>query len=344
MKEMKTYKIYGITAAAVCLVAAFSTVSCSKDVPIGDPVPVNAGYLLPQTGASDEDNARIMEIYEKWSSYVLYDVDSADVYWTQVAGTASGGTDVYQFEDADPQYVGDMLYYLNEVWWQYFPDEFLQKGGIPFRVYLVEEYYKYQDWGSSGVSANTYLDYRIDDNYSYIIVSGMSKVASMDADTKRDKKFFLLNALFDKWTTKGVVDIPEEFYTISDYTTEPEMTGEGEDQYGNPVIAFTDEELAAFRNRGFIPKVTMQQSMGQLPSVSISEIYTKYSETSSNWSSGYFDPKEEDFLAYISQMLYATEAEIEEFMKYETVKTKWNIILDYYKDNYNIDLGAIASE
>ena len=68
---MKTYRIYCMTAAAVCLTAAFSMSSCSKDVPIGDPVTINAGYVLPQTGASDEDNARIMEIYEKWSSYVL---------------------------------------------------------------------------------------------------------------------------------------------------------------------------------------------------------------------------------------------------------------------------------
>ena len=328
---MKTFNIiYGITAAFVCLTAAFSMSSCSKDVPIGDPVTINAGYDLPQTGASDEDNARIMNIYEKWSSYVLYDVDSTDVYWKQIAGTASSGVEVYRFVEGDPQYVGDMLDYLDDIWWHYFSDEFLQSGGIPFRVYLVEEYYYYKDWGSSGVSPNYYMDYyMVDDNA--IIISGMSQVASYDEDTKRTKKRALVSKLFQSWISRGLLGTPEEFYTISDYTNEPDV----EIVYDPETMtsAFPPEDIEELRTRGFIPKYANPYSP-----------YNELLTYSGQWTSGYFDPSSNDFDYYISQIFNATDETVAEFLKYDAVATKWNIILDYYKDNYDIDLRFIATE
>ena len=328
---MKTFNIiYGITAAFVCLTAAFSMSSCSKDVPIGDPVTINAGYDLPQTGASDEDNARIMDIYEKWSSYVLYDVDSTDVYWKQIAGTASSGGVVYRFVEGDPQYVGDMLDYLDDIWWHYLSDEFLQSGGIPFRVYLVEEYYYYRDWGSSGVSPNYYMDYyMVDDNT--IIISGMSQVASYDEDTKRTKKRALVSELFQSWISRGLLGTPEEFYTISDYTNEPDV----EIVYDSETMtsAFPPEDIEELRTRGFIPKYANPYSP-----------YNELLTYSGQWTSGYFDPSSNDFDYYISQIFNATDETVAEFLKYDAVATKWNIILDYYKDNYDIDLRFIATE
>lgn len=328
---MKTFNIiYGITAAFVCLTAAFSMSSCSKDVPIGDPVTINAGYDLPQTGASDEDNARIMNIYEKWSSYVLYDVDSTDVYWKQIAGTVSSGVEVYRFVEGDPQYVGDMLDYLDDIWWHYFSDEFLQSGGIPFRVYLVEEYYYYKDWGSSGVSPNYYMDYyMVDDNA--IIISGMSQVASYDEDTKRTKKRALVSKLFQSWISRGLLGTPEEFYTISDYTNEPDV----EIVYDSETMtsAFPPEDIEELRTRGFIPKYANPYSP-----------YNELLTYSGQWTSGYFDPSSNDFDYYISQIFNATDETVAEFLKYDAVATKWNIILDYYKDNYDIDLRFIATE
>ena len=328
---MKTFNIiYGITAAFVCLTAAFSMSSCSKDVPIGNPVTINAGYDLPQTGASDEDNARIMNIYEKWSSYVLYDVDSTDVYWKQIAGTASSGVEVYRFVEGDPQYVGDMLDYLDDIWWHYFSDEFLQSGGIPFRVYLVEEYYYYKDWGSSGVSPNYYMDYyMVDDNA--IIISGMSQVASYDEDTKRTKKRALVSKLFQSWISRGLLGTPEEFYTISDYTNEPDV----EIVYDSETMtsAFPPEDIEELRTRGFIPKYANPYSP-----------YNELLTYSGQWTSGYFDPSSNDFDYYISQIFNATDETVAEFLKYDAVATKWNIILDYYKDNYDIDLRFIATE
>ena len=129
-------------AAAVCSVMVMMTVipSCSKDVPIGDPLDIDTGYSLPQEGASEEDNARIMDIYEKWGSYLLYRIDADDVFWQQISGNASTGGRVYKYTEGDPSYVGDMLDYLDKVWWRYFPDDFMKTGGAPYRIYIVEEY------------------------------------------------------------------------------------------------------------------------------------------------------------------------------------------------------------
>ena len=159
----------------------------------------------------------------------------------------------------------------------------------------------------------------------------MSQVASYDEDTKRTKKRALISELFQSWISQGLLDTPEEFYTISDYTTEPDV----ELVYDPETSAsyFSPEDLAELRTRGFIPKYSNPYS-------AYNELWTY----SGQWTSGYFDPSSNDFDYYISQIFNATDEAVEEFLQYDAVATKWNIILDYYKDNYDIDLRAIATE
>ena len=318
-------------AATVCAGMALSAIlpSCSKDVPIGDPIDINTGYTLPQEGASEEDNARIMDIYENWGSYVLYRIDPDDIFWQQISGNASSGGRVNKYTEGDPAYVGDMLDYLDKVWWQYFPDSFMQTGGAPYRIYIVEEYYVERDFGGGDIQKYP-ADYFIGDNF--IILAGMSSVASLDEAALKSRKIALITALWSEYVSSGILTTPSEFYTVSDYTTRPEMTY-------NPTTyqyEYTPEQLDALRNRGFIPNYS------QYGYTVYSEIFMKYSETSDSWS--YNDPRANDFNYYIAQILNATDEQAAEFLKYETVATKWNIILDYYKDNYGIDLRAIANE
>ena len=134
--------IYNLVAVVFSgLAIAVSLPSCSKDVPIGEPIDIDTGYTLPQEGASDEDNARIIDIYDRWGSFVIYRIDPDDIFWQQISGNASTGGRVNKYIEGDPSYVGDMLDYLDKVWWQYFPDDFMKTGGAPYRIYIVEEFH-----------------------------------------------------------------------------------------------------------------------------------------------------------------------------------------------------------
>ena len=159
----------------------------------------------------------------------------------------------------------------------------------------------------------------------------MSQVASYDEDTKRTKKRALVSKLFQSWISRGLLGTPEEFYTISDYTNEPDV----EIVYDSETMtsAFPPEDIEELRTRGFIPKYANPYSP-----------YNELLTYSGQWTSGYFDPSSNDFDYYISQIFNATDETVAEFLKYDAVATKWNIILDYYKDNYDIDLRFIATE
>lgn len=311
------------------LLTATAFVACSSDDEIGDPIDIIQGYTLPQGNASAEANARIQSIYDKYGSYILYEFDDKDIFWTQITGIASSGASTYKYVKGDPADVDAMLDFLDDIWWKYFPESFLKGGGLPYRVFIVDSIYLEKDYGEWGIQKYPQNYYIVG---KAIIIGNMGRVAEMSDYEKNTIKIDVLNALWTYYTSNDILGTPEEFYTISDYTTKPEMTY-------NPntwSYYYTDEQLAALRNRGFIPNYS---SYGY--SV-YSEIYMKYSESYDTWTNQ--DPKYYDYKYYLAQIFNATNEEAAEFLKYETVATKWNIILNYYKDNYGIDLRKIATE
>ena len=59
-----------ILLAIACLWAA--CISCSEDTKIGAPDEILPDYVLPQGDASKEANDRIQQIFDTYTSYVLY--------------------------------------------------------------------------------------------------------------------------------------------------------------------------------------------------------------------------------------------------------------------------------
>ena len=95
--------------------------SCAKDSALGPDVALERDYVLPQ-GKSPQADGRIVDLYEKYGSYFLYDFTLLDLNWNQVANSTS-----YKLALGDPAYAGDMLDLLDEVWLQFYPEEFLKK-------------------------------------------------------------------------------------------------------------------------------------------------------------------------------------------------------------------------
>lgn len=314
--------------------AAITFVSCSGDGDdIGDPIEIVSDYDLTKGDASDEAKARIQEIHEKYGTYVVYDFTDNDAFWTQVSGNA---TSLYNYYTTlgDPANVDAALDYLNEVWLKYFPDEFLKKGGMPYKIFLADSVVQSRDYGGGYIAKYT-NNYMIKGNS--LLIGGMNLFPTMDSYTKKTRKLELITAMWNYYLSLGLVDVPEEFYTLTDYVSLPTMSDTI--QYGYKSYYYSQADLDALRNRGFLPNYS---AYGY---TMYSEIYMKYSETSNTWSySSVATLQSNDYKYYLAQIFNATDAEVEEFMKYPLVKRKWELLLNYYKENNGIDLRAIATE
>lgn len=324
-------KYYIITLLS--LFTAVGLTSCVSDgEDIGAPIEITADYDLSQGGASDADKARIKDLYDKYGSYFLYDVSYKDAMWKQVAGAANESA--YKITMGNPANVGAYLDYLNDIWLKYFPDSFLKSGGIPYKVVMADTLSRVKDYGSGGIYYYP-QQYLIVGNT--IILPGMNSVSEMSDATKRTNKVAILTALWSYYRAQSVIGVPEEFFTNTDYTTPPTMSDTI--QYGYRSYYYSDSDLDALRNRGFLPNYS------QYGYSVYNEIFMRFSETSTSWASSSTETiRNNDYNYYMAQIFNATDEQVAAYLKYPAIKRKWDTLINYYKDNYGIDLRKIATE
>ena len=167
-----------ILLAITCLWAA--CISCSDDTKIGAPDEILPDYVLPQGYASEEANNRIQQIFDTYTSYVLYNYTEKDAFWTQAS--AGGSAQTYRVTMGETRYVDAMLDYIQDIWLQFFPEEFLKKGGMPYRVFLADSIYWERDWGK------IQYNYRVNGNA--LIIGGMNaNLTAMDAATNIKQRY-----------------------------------------------------------------------------------------------------------------------------------------------------------
>lgn len=318
----------GILAVSACL---FSCANDGED--IGSPLEIYKDYDLPQSGASDAANQRILNYYDKYDSFVLYDFTNKDAMWVMSTGNASSGGREYITTLGDPANVDAMLDYIEDIWLKYFSEDFLKKGGMLYRVFLADSLYMQRDFGDGNIM-KTPTNYMI--NGDALIIAGMNVISELTDAEKKARKLELVNALWNYYKGKGLVDNPEEFYAGTDYITPPHMSYEIGD-YGYGEWVYTDEDLEALRNRGFIPDYNTYGYS------KFSEIFMQYSETNTSWSNtNEAAIKANDYKYYLDQIMQATDEEAAEFLKYPAVATKWNFLVDHYKETVGIDLRALG--
>lgn len=306
---MKMKFRYIMMSAVTCFVMA----SCTDSDDIGDPIEIYPDYVLPQQGASASANQRIQQLFDKYGSYFLYRFDSKDAFWVQFTGNASQRGSNFVTE-GDPANVDAMLDFLTDNWLSYFPDDFLKNGGIPYRVFMANDFYNYLDWGGG----NGYrTDYQQQMFGNAIIIAGMDNVKNLTDAQKKTKKLNLINTLWNYYVAQGLVTIPDEFYRVTDYITVPASAG----YYG-----WTAAEVEAFRNRGFLPVYNTKQD-------------------SWYWGSYYWNEsaaKTQDVTNYMDFIFNATDEEIEAYFVYPLIQQKYEILTSHFKSEYGLDLRAIA--
>ncbi|HEY9551570.1 MAG TPA: hypothetical protein VIQ97_04725 [Prevotella sp.] len=319
---------------AACMAALLMAGCTDSGEDIGVPLTIAEDYTLPQQGASAADNERIRQMYDKYGSYFLYDFTNKDAMWVQITGNASSGGRDYYTTLGNPNNVGAMLDFLTDTWLKYFPNEFLKKGGIPYKVFMADSLYMQRDFGNGDIRKYV-QNYMINGNS--LIVAGMNRISTIDEKTKKTRKLELITALWTYYIAQKLIDIPQEFYSLSNYTVKPTMSDTI--QWGYKSYYYSTADLDALRNRGFIPKYSPYGYNVY------SEIYMQYSETSDTWTNVSIETlRNNDYQYYLSQIFNATDEQVIQFLKYPLVKQKWDLLLNYYKDKYGIDLRKIATE
>ena len=271
--------------------------SCSKDVALGPDVEFERDYVLPQGGAPDADE-RIVDLYEKYGSYFLYDFTVADLNWNQVLNSTE-----YKLVLGEPKYALDMLNLLDEVWLKFYSEEL--KKNLPYRIFMADTIYT--------VSGNT-------DRPSVCVKTGDNSFAFgyMNEDTKNKtaaEKLELKNAVhplfFNHLLARGAISIPEEFYKISDYSKK----------------ASADPDDADYaRKRGFVANPLY----GNEWCTNVDYQTKKLSQ----W---------DDLNYFLSSILRRTSEQWASDLTYPLVKQKYDILVDHFKKEYNLDLIKIGN-
>lgn len=184
----------------ITLLLSICLLSCSKEDDLGKIEPLTPDYTLPQSKSPADK--RIVDFYNKYETYILYEFTESDFNWSQMEGSSSN----YTFTKADPQYAGEMLDLLEDAWVSLYPVDFHKKY-MPYKIFLTEELF----YGSSAQPVDVWV------SQGQIAVSHCS--AALKEMTTEEKMTFKRNiqqALWEKWADK--MNFPDTFFTVSDYS------------------------------------------------------------------------------------------------------------------------------
>lgn len=294
----------------ICSVLFFA---CKKDEKIGPPAPVAHDYQLPQGNASAAANDRIQQLYDTYGSYFLYVFTQKDFVWVPSTGGAFSKIDTAVL--GKPEYVMDMLNFLDDIWLKFLPDSFKKAQGIPYRVLLADTIKTYRGPGYPPGMEYLYSDYKVIDKA--ICFAGMNdSLRKMTPADKVKRKNIFTGAIWNYYLQNKIIEIPAAFYKLTDYVT-------------TPATPNTPANLEAFRQRGFLPAS-----------------YSSFNGAAQEWYYGTFSwgtAQSSDAGAYLFHLTTRTDAQMEPFLKYPLIKQKFDFLVTYFKSKYNIDVRAIAN-
>ena len=159
--------------------------------------PLTAEYTLPQ-GKSDADD-RIVQYYEDFGSYILYEYNKYDLAYDLSAYTLT-------YTEPDLDYMGDMLDLLDEIWFDLYPVEF-HKQYMPLKIFIADEIVSnFDGWEYFSIySRNTVMLGFCSDT--------LRKLTPTDKINLRNE---LQRLLWDIWEV--TLEFPNEFFALSEYS------------------------------------------------------------------------------------------------------------------------------
>lgn len=182
------------------IILGCSISACSGNDDVETIEPWNEEYVLPQ-GKSDADD-RIVKYYNQYGTYILYEYTDLDFRYEL------GST--YIHELPDPTYVNDMLDFLEDIWFNFYPADFHKKF-MPLKIMLADYIATEDLW--TGAIIPTFMA-----SGAACIGFGFCSdtLQKMSPATKLKFKTDLHEQFWFKWGE--MIKFPEEFFEVSDYS------------------------------------------------------------------------------------------------------------------------------
>ena len=177
------------------LLGLFLCVACNKDDEAGEITSMRPEYNLPQ-GKSEAD-AKILDIYNKYGSYIVYEYTDLDFYY-EIENN-------YIYTLPNPKDVNSMMELLDETWLQFYSDKFLKKY-LPYTIFLTDSL-RYDEWEEPIVTGTT----------SMAIAQCNANIKTMTSDAKNEFKTFIQMIAWYHWIGNSNFKGPESFYKVSTY-------------------------------------------------------------------------------------------------------------------------------
>ncbi len=280
----------------ICFILGIT--ACAEDKPLEEIEDWKSEYTLPQGGNAAADEI-IMQLYREYGCYFLYDYTYYDFHYDITSNS-------YGYELPNPEHVDEMLTFLNQVWLQFYPKEFLKKH-LPYRVLFAKDLYTVASSGSISRGQDIFLG-------AQTVAFGFCSDTVLTDSRKLTYKRSIHKKFWSFWIDDAaILDMPEDFFTVSDYTTKP--------------------KAATVRGAGFVKDDANNR-----------EIYAN----STTWPSANNDAnilkrQLNDFWSYMYNMIYRTDADWAADLEYPLIKQKYDIIVNHYKNKYGLDIANIGN-
>ncbi|MDR6784515.1 hypothetical protein ABIE26_002097 [Pedobacter africanus] len=200
-------------------------ISCKKSEEALTPSGSDETYKVPQ-GNNDYDQT-IVDYYNKYGTYMLYQFTDKDVYWTPtgwkkpllVSGSWTAGVET---EGADPAYINAQLNLIKNKWFGFYTDKFLKKF-LPVKIMLCK---KVDSVGNTLIFTPVFTTVKstkkVAANYNYDNIQLNYGDATVNSMTAAEQRLFIYktNLIFmQSIYARGLSAPTSEFANSADYNT-----------------------------------------------------------------------------------------------------------------------------
>ena len=192
---------------------------------------------------------------------------------------------------------------LLEKMWFRFYPDEFHQTFMPYKVFLASTLEYFDSYNNDTIAYNV----RVVRN-QMVVSNCNEKLTEMTETDKRDFKQDLQDALWGVWLSR--FEIPEEFYDVSSYATVASANPDNWN-YARTLGFIADEDGAEWSTLDPWPSTTLSENL--------------------------------DLNAYLSAVRNRTEEEWAEDLTYPLVKQKYDILRNYFLENYHFDIQEIGN-
>jgi len=306
MRNLLYTILYSMLLSAACF-------SCKKETAPTASTDTQ-GYTVPQ-GTNSYDTT-ILGYYNKYGTYLLYKFTGKDTYWTPTGwknADSTSSTIGYYVSQANPDYVAKQLALVKKLWFSYYTDKFL-KDFLPAKIMLCATVDSaYVTYVFTPVYTPVFKTKAVAAWYNYDNICVNNARPVIDTMTTRDSITYMakINLIFiQSMIGRNVANPTADFASATNYST----------TISSQALAYANGILYTYYNG---PTSVRDWGMYMQAMVSCSE-------TRLNKSTAATD-------ATFNGILNATKD------VNGVVRKRYNILRNYYINNYGVDLQAIGN-